>query len=714
MTKPQASLKGVLFEIGTEELPATNLADIFESVAPGGVNPLAEKLAKILTEKRIAFGECRVWATPRRLVFHATSVAPAQAAKDVLTRLLPKEESFGPDGQPTEKLLMILKHRAADPKDVELGEQNKREYSFLRKAEPAAKTAAVLPEIFETLIKSLGFPKNMKWDDSGLTFPRPVRSCLCLYGDKLVPVKAGLTRSKGDIVIFAGAKRTRIKVGSVEAYFRTLEKAGVILDPALRKTKIREALEKLAQSLQVKLYDDPFLLNEVNFLVEHPSVLSAPFGEEFLKLPLEVLTVSMARKQRIFGVLDSKGIVQPRFLAVLDGQKSEKAKKGISKNIENILHAKLQDSLFFFREDVKVPLEKKRAELKTIVFLKGAGTMLEKSDRLVALSRKLKSVFALGEHDQEVLERAADLCKADLLSQMVGEFPELQGIIGKYYAVENGEAEGVALAIGEQYLPRTVADRLPQTSAGSVLSLLDKTDLIAACFGLGMEPSSSLDPYGLRRSAVAVMKITIDKKLDYSLRTVITEVTAQLGSFVQEKVAPALSGKLEAFFRDRFKALLSERGYSEELVEAAMAASFERPTETFQRVEALARIVSDESFTHTWKVIERTTNILKGNKETLPEKPDSAVFTEALEGEVFARYEASHQAVREAIRARDFRRATNLYAEAFFAILEQFFEKVFVNAEDLNVRKNRLSLLRAVRDLYAHEVADLSKIRLTK
>ena len=712
MTKPQGPPKDVLFEIGTEELPATNLADIFESVAPGGVNPLADKLAKILTEKRIALAECRVWATPRRLVFHAKSVAPAQAAKDVLTRLLPKEESFGPDGKPTEKLLMILKHRAADPKDVELGEQNKREYSFLRKAEPAAKTAAVLPGIFESLVKSLGFPKNMKWDDSGLYFPRPVRSCLCLYGDKLVPVKAGHTRSKGDIVIFSGAKRARVKVGSVDAYFRALEKAGILLDPAVRKTKIREALEKLAQSLQVKLYDDPFLLNEVNFLVERPTVLSAPFGEEFLKLPLEVLTVSMARKQRIFGVLDAKGAVQPRFLAVLDGQKSEKAKKGISKNIENILHAKLQDSLFFFREDVKIPLEKKRAELKTLVFLKGAGTMFEKSDRLAALSRKLKNVFELPEHDQQVLERAADLCKADLLSQMVGEFPELQGIIGKYYAIENGETESVALAIGEQYLPRTASDKLPQTKAGSVLSLLDKTDLIAACFGLGMEPSSSLDPYGLRRSAVAVMKITLDKKLDYSLKTVVAEVTAGLGPFVQEKNAAALGGKLEAFFKDRFKALLAERGHSEELVEAVMAAGFERPYETFQRVEAMAHVVPDESFTQTWKVIERTTNILKGNKEALPERPDPAVFAEELERQVFARYEASHEAIREAIRARDFRRATSLYAEAFFAILEQFFEKVFVNAEDLNVRKNRLSLLRAVRDLYAREVADLSKIRL--
>ncbi len=705
-----------MFEIGTEELPATTLADIFESplTSEDGEkeNSLEKKLKKVFEDKRLSFKECRVWATPRRLVFLVREVAEAQLSKENLIKGPSKQDAFLNDGTPNEKLQGFLRSKNASLKDTEISTSQGKEYVYVRQSEPVKKTEAILPELLEQFLKSLSFPKNMRWNASGVYFPRPIRSFLCFYGDKPVKFNLAGLPVNNQTRLFIKAERKVFGVKNPASYFSLLKKQGIILDPALRKKAIQEKLEALAKSLKGKLYEDAFLLNEVNFLVENPNALSAPFHEEFLKLPLEVLTVSMARKQRIFGILDKNNRVIPHFLGVLDGAASGKDKKDISRNYEHILHAKLQDSLFFFREDVKVPLSKKREELKDLIFLKNAGSMLEKSERLVRLAKKIGAEISLPGHDQTALERACFLSKADLLTLMVGEFPELQGIIGKYYALENKESAETALAIGEQYLPRTAQDKLPETMTGSILSILDKCDLVVACFGLGNEPSSSLDPFGLRRSATAAIKIILDKKISFSFSNLLAQIKNELGATVQKDKEEALLKKLDAFFKDRFKALLADRGYREDLVEAVMASGFENIYATALRVEALSKIFGEKQFLEAWKVVERTVNILKGNRETLPAAPDRTLFTEELEGRVLKQYEEHHKAIEEATASGDYRLATSLYAKAFFDILGEFFEKVFVNAEDPNVRKNRLSLLRAVRDLYTAKIADLSKIHL--
>ena len=698
-------MKDILFEIGTEELPATNLADIFESPE----NILEARLKKILEEKRIRFQVLQVLATPRRIVYRITGVEETQEPKDLFVKILPKQEAFSADGVPTEKFLMILKHKNARVDETVVQEQGGREQMYLKKAEEVRKTEAVLPEIFETLVKSPAFPKNMKWDDSGMVFPRPIRSLLCFYGSKALRFKIGNLKTGSETLIFSRSKRTRHPVKDISAYFKLLKKNGILLDPRERKKEIAVQLEKLAKASGAKLYDDPFLLSEVNFLVERPSALAAPFGKEFLTLPLEVLAVSMARKQRIFGGVGKDGGLLPKFFAILDGAAGARQKKIISSNMEGILHAKLKDSLFFYKEDTKLPLEKKRAELKNLVFLKDAGSMLQKSERLVKLARSLRANLALTDDDAKVLERACFLSKCDLLSQMVGEFPELQGVMGKYYALESGESAQTANAIGEQYLPRTVHDRLPETPAGSLLSIFDKTDLIVACFRLGLEPTSSLDPYGLRRSATAILKILLDKNWPLSLVDLLNSDLQELG-LAGDKDKETL-GKLKAFFKDRFKALLVDRGYREDLVEAVMASGFEFPCRVHDKVRMLDPVLKEAFFPQAWKVVERTVNILKGNKEILPEKIDPPVFTEELERRVHEQYEGCREGVLKAAERGDFRLATSLYAGAFFDILGEFFEKVFVNAEDLKVRKNRLALLKAVRDLYTENIADLSKIR---
>ena len=732
--KSGAPPKDILFEIGTEELPATNLADLFEST---GENILEARAKKAFEDKRISFKNCSVWATPRRLVFYIEEAAPAQVPKETMTKILSKEEAYGADGKPTEKLLMILKHRNTSPHETVIADLNGKPYCFIKKSEPAKSTAAVLPEILEALLKSLPFPKNMKWgcqwpDGSDFYFPRPVRHFLCFYGDKPLSCKLASIKAENKTSVFSKGARAIFVVKDIPSYFKLLRQKGVILDPAERKSVIREELDRLAASLEGRLYEDAFLLNEVSFLVENPYAIHASFGSEFLTLPLEVLTVSMARKQRLFGVLDGQGKVVPHFLAVLDGTASPKEKKEILQNYEHILRAKLQDSLFFYKEDLKTPLEKRKSDLKNLVFLKGAGSMLEKSDRLLNLAKKFGPELGMRDKtEQTILERAAALSKADLLTHMVGEFPELQGIMGKYYALESGEDPKTATAIGEQYLPRMARGPHPESLAGSLLSIFDKADLVVACFGQGLEPSSSLDPYGLRRSASAILKIAIEKKMALSLSKLLAETKSQLGAFVHKdhenglattgpSLAPSavpreesgLLKKLDIFFKDRFKSVMTDRGFREDLVEAVTASGFDVPYEAYRRLESLNSFCEEELFSKAWKVVERTVNILKGNKETLPDKIDPSFFAEELEREVFRHYEASHQAIRQAVETRDYRVATDLYARAFFDILDEFFEKVFVNAEDLNVKRNRLALLRAVKELYTEKIADLSKIRL--
>ncbi len=718
MKKP--ARKDILFEIGTEELPATLLADIaenpvFSQEANKKENLFEAKIRKVFQDYRLSFKESAVFFTPRRIVFWLKEAAPEQSPKDIMIKLLAKQEAYSENGTPTEKLMAILKHRSASLNDIVVSDLNGKPYVFIKKAEPIKETGQVLPEIFRALVKSLVFPKVMKWgyaweDGSEFYFPRPIRSFLCLYGGKPVKFLIAGIKVENRISLFSSGGRKAFTVKHIEDYFKLLKKLGVILDPTERRKEISRQLEKLAKSLQGKLYEDAFLLNEVNFLVERPHALAASFDEEFLKLPLEVLTVSMARKQRIFSVLGKDGKVTPRFLAVLDGGPQAREKKTISRNLENILHAKLQDSLFFYKEDVKTTLEAKRPELKELVFLKGAGSVLEKTERLARLSAKLADDLKLSGEQKKNLKKAALLSKADLLTQMVGEFPELQGVMGKYYALESGEDHDTASAIGEQYLPRTAQGKLPQTPEGALLSVLDKIDLIVACFGLGLEPTSSLDPYGLRRSATAVVKIVLDKKIRFSFGDLLAENKRELGAYVAKEKEAALLKKLETFFKDRFKAVLADRGFREDLVEAVISSRFDDWQEAALRVEALSKIVHEKHFMEASKVIERTVNILKSSKESLPTAIEPSLFKEEVEREVYRHFERHAPAIRQAGETLNYGQATSLYAEAFFGILGEFFEKVFVNTEESEVRKNRLLLLRSIKDLYTEKIADLSKI----
>lgn len=333
--------------------------------------------------------------------------------------------------------------------------------------------------------------------------------------------------------------------------------------------------------------------------------------------------------------------------------------------------------------------------------------MLEKSERLEKLAASLGPAIGLSNEEIQSVQRAAHLSKADLLTHMVGEFPELQGVMGKYYAKLQGESDAVSNAIGEQYLPRTVSDKLPATRIGAVLSALDKADLVAACFALGMEPSSSADPYALRRSATAAVKIILDQKFPLTLEALCEKASAGF----QAANADQARAKTLTFFKDRLRAALSEKGHRADWVDAVLASGVSEPSRVLERLEKLAKLSGQHGFIETQKSVERTSNILKGVKDALPAGVDHALLSEPLEQQLWKRFGEAEPAFRRAVEQGDFALATRLYADAFFAILGEFFEKVFINAEDPAVRKNRLALVRSVKELYTKNIADLSKIQ---
>ncbi|MEI8344947.1 MAG: glycine--tRNA ligase subunit beta, partial [Candidatus Omnitrophota bacterium] len=562
-------------------------------------------------------------------------------------------------------------------------------------------------------------PKTMRWDlrwagGADFCFSRPVRSFLCFYGAQtLKNVKIAGIGVGTSTRLLIKARHEQVSVRTITAYFDLLKKKGLILDPVERKNRIRTALEAAAKAAGVRLVADPMLLSEITYLTEMPQVISAVFDNAFLDLPAEVLTVSMARKQRIFGSVDAKEKLANRFFGVLDRRVTAVEQKLICDNFGSILKAKLQDSLFFFREDSKMPLEQKARALDGLIFIKNAGSMFQKSCRLVELSGLLSKSLGMSEESSARLSEAARLCKADLLTQMVGEFPELQGVMGHYYAKAQGLPQEVAMAIGQQYLPRTADDRLPDTQIAAALSLIDKVDLITTCFCLGLEPSSSADPYALRRSASAIAKITFEHHLDYSLDALLERcrvlVVADLKN-PPKKADP--KADVAAFIADRAKAVLAERGYAADLIEAVFAGGFDRLDLCASKLASLQPLTKAESFVKTCKVIERITNILKATREILPEEPDVALFQEQLERDLFQKFNESNEAIIKSKEANDVKTATDLYAAAFFDILGEFFTKVFINAEDSGIRRNRLALLKRIRGLYVDGMADLSFIKI--
>ena len=710
-----------LLEIGTEEIPA--------GFIDPALSQLKEKTGQLLVEQRLDFDDITTMATPRRFVLFIKGLVLKQQKASETKWGPPESAAFDNKGKPTKVYKGFQKSQGAKESQIQLKEREdkKGQYLCFIKKLPAKAAQEVLSRVLPDLISSIHFTKNMHWDDS-FTFARPLRWLLALYGSQVIKLRLGKLVSSnltyGHRIISKGP----FKVKDTADYFKVIKKAGIMLDQDQRKEYIRKKLiDRAEKSGALKEFHED-LLTEVNYLSESPVVFCGSFKDEYLKLPSSVLTTTMGKHQKLFSFSSKKGLL-PKFAAVLTGK--PKSSAGVRKNYESVLDAKLKDSRFFYSEDTKTALEKKIESLKKVIFQKELGTVFDKIQRMVKLAKGLAQQLDLNQKETETLTRAVLLSKADLVTQMVIEFPGLQGVMGREYALISKEPTDVAQAIGEHYLPRSVSDKLPQTLAGALVSIADKIDNIAACFYLGQEPKGSYDPYALKRQATGIIRIIRHKKLSVSLEQLIAAAVQECHDYakiiehrkgkVTEKggrQAACFSGqdlgrvknKMLAFFSERTYNLLTESKYRYDLINAVLSRGCDNILNLWRRIEQLKTILDKDEFEQARTVVERTNNILKGAKEDLDGNVYESKFEDPLESELWRAYTDNSAKIKGLIDRAQYQEATLTYGRVFHDIIHKFFDKVLVNAEDSGLRLNRLLVMKHLNILYTERIADLSKI----
>jgi glycyl-tRNA synthetase beta chain len=543
----------------------------------------------------------------------------------------------------------------------------------------------------------------MHWNDTGVVFARPIRWIVALFGNEIINFDyAGVTSS--NITYghrFFGKAKARLR--DSDSFFKTLDQLNIVWDNNKRKHIILTALQRR------NWHPNYALLSEVSNLVESPHFIEGVFEKEYLSLPQEVLLASMAKHQRIFCLKGKNNEITNRFLAVVNG--NYKGKKRIRKNLEDVLAARLKDAMFFYEADTKKPLSEWAEGLKQVIFDKRLGTLKDKSERLNRIAKYLLPCVGIDNEEKKDLMRAIVLCKADLLTSMVSEFPSLQGTIGSYYAQESGESELTARTIREHYLPSFADDKLPETKTGIVCSLADKIDNIICYFKLGKFPKGSWDIYALRRQAIGIISIIIKKKIFLSIDAVFEYVyDIAPGDYNKDK----LKILFREFFRERFVSLSKEKLlYRYDVIDAVLSSSSDDLYEAYLRLEALTADAKEQYFESTRRIIERTNNIIRSVKDKSRTDVHVSLFAEPEERVVYDKFNELKNEFMELCSEKDYQQATRLFGEQLDEAVGDYFDKVMVNVHDKQLRSNRLSLLCAINKLYVDNIADLSKIVTT-
>ena len=694
--------KELILEIGTEEIPALFLEKARED--------LGSILSGELRDKGIELGEMEILYTPRRLSVRVSGLERKQKDRTTENFGPPKRIAFDESGEPTKAAVGFARSQKVDVEELVIAKRDNGEFLCVRRTVKGRKTSSVLKEILPGVISSVPFRKSMRWGSGKLTFARPIRWIAAVYDGK--PVRFSVENIKSSDQSF-GHRFTSPKsfrVASWENYLKTLEKNNVVPDPGKRKEVIERDTETAAKKIGGVVKEDPELLETVVNLVEHPTVLVGEFEKKYLSLPEEVLISVMKNHQKYFPVYSEKtGKLLSSFIFVCGTP--VKDKKVVVRGNERVIRARLNDAEFFFSEDTKKNLGDYTEELESMVFLSDIGSYRGKVERMRALAADM---FA-----NPALERAAQLSKSDLATQMVFEFAELQGVMGKYYSLASGEKKAVANAIEEQYMPLTRTGELPRTRTGALLSIVDKTDNICSCFIADLVPTGSSDPYALRRQTLGIIRIAIEKKFDVSLsailerniKLVLDSTDAQKtrrGKLSEEK----LKENILAFFSERFRNLMTESGYERNIVESVISAGFDNPLDAYHRINALGKFARRKDFDTLATGFKRVFNIAK----TRPSSPlDKKLFKQKAEKDLHRAFTKTQTAVLKRLADSEKAPGQGDYLSSLESIktlanpIDQFFDAVMVMDKDQKIRDNRLALLNEIKDLF-FMIADFSKI----
>lgn len=678
--------RDLLFEIGTEEIPAHVMPHLLEDLAQ-----LAETMLK---EHRLSYEKVRTLGTPRRAALIVTGLAERQEDINTETRGPSVAIAFDADGNPTKAGAGFARGQGVDPSAL----IQRDGYVYASVHESGAATAELLTSLLPDLVRAIPLPNSMRWGNLDFRFIRPIRWFVALYGTEIVPFTlAGVTsgnHSRGHRTLAPAD----FVITSAADYEAACEKAYIIVDPERRRAMICEQITETAKACGGTAEITPDLLEEVLYLVEYPTALSGSFEEKYLALPAEAVITPMRDHQRYFPVKAADGSLLPAFITVRNGGKAHL--DVVAHGNERVLRARLADAQFFFDEDRKKSLVEHREKLKTVVFQRGLGSMYEKTERLMALTTAIVEEMAAGDADGTALadaRRAAELSKADLVTGMVTEFTELQGIMGREYALLDGESPAVARAIDEQYMPRFAGDELPQTPLGVALSAADKIDNIVGTFSQGRIPTGSQDPFGLRRQALGLVLMLIEQESTMLLSDLVDEAC---DLYDLEEFRDKMQVYVADFIRLRLKNVLSERGVRYDVQEAVLG-DVDLVADVPVRAAYVERLLASEGGEALVQSFVRVGNIARS---VTGGTVDPALFKAEEEGALLSAYQA-------AAAARAEGEDTLPAEQALGRAINAFFDAVMVMDKDARVKENRLSLLKMIDDDLL-ETADYSKIVL--
>ncbi len=677
-----------LVELGTEELPPKALAKLAEAFCAG--------IEKGLKDAGLGFVKARAYAAPRRLAVLVEQLATQQPDRSINLDGPPLQAAFDADGEPTQAALGFARKCGVDLAEIDRSGP-KLKFSRTIEGQPAAQ---LLPAIVEASLNDLPIPKRMRWAARKDEFVRPTQWLVMLFGEQVIDCEILAQRAGRESRGHRFHSPGQVRISKPASYLEDLRAAYVIADFAERRALIAQRVEQLAGQQNGTAIVPPALLDEVTALVEWPVPLVCSFEERFLEVPQEALIATMQDNQKYFCLVDADGKLLPRFITVANIESKDPAQ--IVAGNEKVVRPRLTDAEFFFKQDKKQKLDAFNERLKNVVFQAQLGSVFDKAERV---SRLAGLIAERTGGDRQRAARAGLLCKADLATEMVGEFPEMQGIAGYYYALNDGEPQDVALALNEQYMPRGAGGELPSTLTGAAVAVADKLDTLVGIFGIGMLPTGSKDPYALRRAALGVLRILIEKQLDLDL---VEAVNVAIGQFGSQVKSAGLAEQVLEFIFDRLRARYEDEGVdvaaylSVRAVQPGSALDFDQRV---QAVQAFRTLPEAEALAAANK---RVSNLLGKFEAGLPEAVEPRWFDNATEFSLYSAIQQAEQAVQPLAAARQYREALERLAHLRGPV-DAFFEAVLVNAEDASVRANRYALLARLRGLFLG-VADISAL----
>ena len=704
----EVNMDTLLLEIGSEEIPAGYIQPALEA--------LASSLQQKLTDARITHGSARIYGTPRRLAVKIEQVAARQ--QSVKTEVIgpPARISFDESGNLTVAGRKFAEKVGVTVDKLAIKETEKGMYVYVEKTERGRATRTILKEILPEIILSVPSPKKMRWADLDIEFARPIHSVIALLGRSIISFQVGDVKSGRTTQGHYFMAPAKIKIAHADDYVDAMRAVHVLVDMDERKTKLRSEIKAVAERLQGDILPDEELVDINTNLVEYPIAVAGKFDQEFLEVPDEVLINAMREHQKYFSVVDDTNKLMPYFISINNTKARDM--ELVAKGHERVIRARLADAQFFYRGDLEVRDDERVEKLKGVLFQAQLGTMYEKTERVGRVVEYLASAVDLrlesegvGDNLKQQVARAARLCKADLVSQVVGEFPKLQGVMGRVYATVAGELPTVAAAIEEHYRPIHSGAALPETIAGALLGIADKIDSICGCFSVGLIPTGASDPYALRRQGIGIVQIMQDKGFSFSLKELIQK---SLSSF-DRKSAPGvgeLSEKVYGFIKNRIAHLLAEEGYSKDVIAAVTDISVDDVPNVWSRVRALESMKAQTEFETLVAGFKRAGNIIKKSGEVVagdhPGEVNEKLFEHESESALYGAFQKVERKVSVAMDQ-------GLYDQALLEIaslrgfVDSFFDGVMVMTDNKIVRANRLTLLRHITSLFG-KFADFSKI----